>query len=96
MRKAEGYKSEGRRHDYLHGHNPPSLGLDYVHERAPEGLDDPRKIQKAGIHRHISLGHAHVVEHDHGYVVHYEIRDTFGKVQSRYPLPWVICLFHCS
>ena len=97
MRKREGYCRKGNRHKHLHRGYPPALGPDDVHEGTPEGLYHPWKIKKAGEHCHIAFGHAHVREHDHRYVVHYEIRDSFSKIQGGYPPPGIgITISHNS
>ena len=85
LRKQEREHQHGCRHYALHGDDPPPLGSDDVHERAPEGLDDPWKIKHAGIQGQLTVRHAHVLEHDHGYVVDYEIWDSLCKIQGRDP-----------
>ena len=84
------------RHYNLHSRNPPAFCPDDVNKRTPKGLDDPRKIQKGRVHRHITFRHSHISEHYNRYSVHYEIRDSFRKVQGRNPSPWiyVLILFH--
>ena len=85
LRKQEREHQHGSRHQYLHGDDPPPLGLDDVHERAPEGFDYPWKIKHACIQCQLSVRHAHVLEHDHGYIVHYEIWNSFCEIQGRDP-----------
>ena len=93
VRQGECQKCKCGRHYDLHCHDPPPLGLYDVDKRAPYGLDDPWEVKHACIQCHISLRHAHIVEHDHRYVVDYKIGDAFSKVKGRYPPPG-ISVFH--
>ena len=58
MWQGKGQDDEGCGHKKLHGQDPPSFGLDYVHEGAPQGFDDPWEVKEAGEHGHLAVRHS--------------------------------------
>ena len=87
--RTHGQREKRKRHcnDGLHHQNPPSLALEYVHDRTPEGFDHPRKIQKRRVERKVSVGHPEALEESHGDDVHYEIWYSFREIKARHPCP---------
>ena len=87
VRKGQGRSDKSRTDQHLHGQDPPSLGLDNIDERTPEGFNHPREIQDTGIRGDIGVRHAHLLEHDRRDRVHNEIGNSFREIKGRNPKP---------
>ena len=86
-RKGKRQAQEKRHHGQLRGHHPPALGPEDIHEGTPERLDQPGKVQQAGVQGHIGIAHPHLLEQDDGDVVHDEVRDALCEVKRGHPEP---------
>ena len=89
----ERYACQRRAEQGLHGQHPPALGLVEVDKRAPEGLDDPRQAEPAGVERNICVAHAQLHVHHYGHAHHNHVGKAFGHVESWNPTPG-ISMFH--
>ena len=86
-RHGQGQAEEEGGDQQLHRRDPPAFVAEDVDKRAPDGLDDPREVEKAGVERHLGIAHAELLEHHRGDAVHDEIGNAFREIEGRHPNP---------
>ena len=86
-RQRKGHQRHRNGHQELHHHDPPPLAAENIHERAPEGLEQPRQPDQAGEQRHSAVVHAQILENQDGDGIHNEIREPLEKVERGDPDP---------
>ena len=71
---------QGGSDERLHREHPPTLGLQEVDERTPQGFDDPRQGKPSCEETYLGIGESHLHVHDHRKGCHDDIRQSFRKI----------------
>ena len=76
----ESHTSDGNAYHELHHYYPPAFGPEDVNDGTPQGLDDPREVEPAGIECYLVIVETKLFVHDGGDSHHHEVGDAFRKV----------------
>ena len=83
----ESNAAEGSTDEQLHSNYPPTLRLQDVNERAPKGLDDPRKVKPRGVQGNVGIGHAKPLVENERYGHYRHVGHAFGEIECGHPSP---------
>jgi len=79
-RRRDGQGHAGQHHadQRLRDQDPEALGLEHVHEGAPQGLDHPGQVEPARIQGDVGVGDAQPLVHDHRDGHDHDVWNGFG------------------
>ena len=86
-RNREGYSGQTGTDEQLHADDPPAFRLEQVDERTPQGLNDPWKVQPAGVQGNFRIGNAHSLVHDKRKNHDCDVGKPLSKIESGHPFP---------
>ncbi len=74
-------------HQHLHGHSPKPFGTNIVDKRSPEGLNNPGKVQPAGIQGNIGIRQTKILVNNSRHGNNNGIGQTLCKIEAGNPSP---------